>query len=191
AACIDVCNDVMDKMSYPRGLIRYDTENGLAQHLSRAQRWRRVLRPRVLIYGAVLLLLSGAMLASLALRAPFRVDVLRDRAALARLVDEGQIENIYRLQIMNATELVQRYRVGVEGLPGLALAKPLELELMPAEGRWVALALRLPPDSAARAGAGAHPIHFEILRAAASGAEASAGDDARSVREKSTFVVPR
>ncbi|PTT88173.1 cytochrome c oxidase accessory protein CcoG, partial [Pelomonas sp. HMWF004] len=72
AACIDVCDGVMDKMSTPRGLIRYDTENGLEQHLSRAQRWRRVFRPRVLVYSAVLLLIISAMLYSLASRHSFR-----------------------------------------------------------------------------------------------------------------------
>ncbi|QPF73290.1 cytochrome c oxidase accessory protein CcoG [Roseateles sp. DAIF2] len=185
AACIDVCNDVMDKMAYPRGLIRYDTENGLSQHLNRGERWRRVLRPRVLVYGAILLLLSGAMLASLALRTPFRVDVLRDRAALARQIEDGVIENVYRLQVMNATEKPQRYEIEADGLPGLALSRPVALTLAPAEARWVSLALRLPPEGAAAAGAGAHVIHFEIRRLA------SDEDEARGLREKSTFVVPR
>jgi cytochrome c oxidase accessory protein FixG len=183
AACIDVCDDVMDKMSYPRGLIRYDTQNGLAQHLSRAERWRRVLRPRVLIYGAILLLLSGAMLASLALRLPFKVDVVRDRAALARIVDDGLVENVYRLQVMNATEETQHYSVFAAGLPGLALAEPLRLELAPAEARWATVALRLPPAAAQGLRGGAHPIEFEIRR--------EAPGEARTLREKSTFVVPR
>jgi len=67
AACIDVCNGVMDKMGYPSGLIRYSTENALGQHLTSAQMWRRVFRPRVLIYGAILLVIVAALLASLAL----------------------------------------------------------------------------------------------------------------------------
>lgn len=116
AACIDVCDGVMDKMATPRGLIRYDTENGLEQHLTRAQRWRRVLRPRVLVYGAVLLLICSALLYSLLSRHSFRVDVVRDRAALARLVEDGWIENVYRLQIMNAAESPHRYRVEADGL---------------------------------------------------------------------------
>ncbi|HPO20295.1 MAG TPA: cytochrome c oxidase accessory protein CcoG, partial [Rubrivivax sp.] len=117
AACIDVCNGVMDKMNYPRGLIRYDTQNAMALHLTPHQRLQRVFRPRVLVYSAILLLLVAALVASMALRSPFRVDIVRDRASLARLVDDGQIENIYRLQIMNATETAQRYRVAVRGLP--------------------------------------------------------------------------
>ncbi len=119
AACIDVCDGLMDKMQYPRGLIRFDTQNGLAQHLSRSQRLARILRPRVLVYTAILVLVVGALLASLVMGHPFRVDVVRDRASLARRVDDGQIENVYRLQVMNATEARQQFRLAVTGLPGL------------------------------------------------------------------------
>jgi polyferredoxin len=63
AACIDACDGVMDKMGYARGLIRYATLNGLEQGLSKAQMWRRALRPRVLVYGALLLAVSVAFVA--------------------------------------------------------------------------------------------------------------------------------
>ncbi|MFY9513761.1 MAG: cytochrome c oxidase accessory protein CcoG, partial [Rubrivivax sp.] len=149
AACIDVCNGVMDKMHYPRGLIRYATQNGMTQHLSRAEMLKSVFRPRVLILGVVLLLIVGALLASLWLRSPFRVDVVRDRASLARIVDEGRIENIYRLQVMNATEQPQRYRVQVAGLPGIHLEGRDALAVAPAEARWLTVAVRLPPEAAA------------------------------------------
>ncbi len=185
AACVDACDSMMTKLRLPTGLVRYDTLNGLAQHLSPAQRLRRVLRPRVLVYGAVLLAIVTAVGTSLALRTPFKLDIVRDRATLARLVDDGQIENVYRLQLMNATEREQRYSVRADGLPGLALAAPPELRLGPAQARWVTLALRVPPEGAAAAGPGAHEIHFELHRLAT-------GDDAeRALREKSTFVVPR
>jgi polyferredoxin len=119
------------------------------------------------------------------MRSPFKVDVVRDRASLARQVDDGQIENVYRLQIMNATEQVQRYRVTADGLPGLRLRDSTDVEVLPTEARWISLALRLPPEAAAQAKAGAHEIHFTIER------KATADDQARSLREKSTFVVPR
>ena len=185
AACIDVCDSVMDKMAYPKGLIRYDTQNGLAQHLSRAERLRRIFRPRVLVYSVILLLIVGAFVASLVWRTPFRVDVVRDRAALARQVDEGWIENVYRVQVMNATEQPQRFRLGVSGLPGLALAQPPVVLLAPAEARWVTLSARIPPEAAQRAGSGAHPIHFQVDRLGAADA-VDAG-----VSEASTFIVPR
>ncbi len=186
AACIDVCDGVMDKMNYPRGLIRYDTQNGMDQQLSRRQIWGRVLRPRVLIYSAILLLITIAFVWTLAARSPFRVDVVRDRASLARIVDEGRIENVYRLQVMNNAERPQRYRFSVEGLPGLAISGRAELAVGPAEAHWVTLQVQAPHDSARQAGPGAHAIHFNVERL-----PAQPGDAPVSLREKSTFVVPR
>jgi polyferredoxin len=107
AACIDVCDGVMDKMQYPRGLIRYATLNGMREHLDRSGILHRVLRPRVLLYTAILVLICTALFASIWLRKPFKVDVVRDRGAMARVVDDGWVENVYRLQIMNATESVR------------------------------------------------------------------------------------
>ena len=149
AACIDVCDDVMQKMNDAPGLVRYDTQNGLA------------------------------------LRAPFDVDVVRDRAALARQVDDGEVENLYRLQIMNATERPQQYRISADGLPGLRLVDPRPVTVAPTEAHWVSVTLRVPPQTAASTPAGAHVVHFQIERAAT-------GDDGtHTLREKSTFVLPR
>ena len=182
AACIDVCNGVMDKMKYPRGLVRYVTQHGLDQQLPPADMWRRVARPRVIVYTVILLVIVGALAASVALRSPFRVDVVRDRASLARIVDDGLVENLYRLQVMNATEQPQRYRVSVQGLKDLQLVGKDEVQVAPAEARWVTLAVRVTPDVAQQAGPGAHPIMFTIQRL---------GDAPAAAAEKSTFVVPR
>ena len=188
AACIDVCDKVMDKMSYPRGLIRYDTQNGLEGPLTPQQRWSRVFRPRVLIYGGVLAAVVVALGVSLVQRAPFLVDVVRDRAALARWADDGQIENVYRLQLMNATEQTQRYQLAVSGLTGLTLAALDTVELAAAQARWVTVVARLPSAQAKGLAAGAQPIQFEIrLLPAAGGAVL----DGPVLREKSSFIVPR
>jgi cytochrome c oxidase accessory protein FixG len=180
AACVDACDGVMDKMQYPRGLIRFTTENALAQAGGAGRDFilKRVLRPRVLVYGAILAALSIGVLASLAMRTPLKVDIVRDRAALARIVAGGKLENVYRLQVMNATERPQRYRISAGGLPGLSLASEHEVEVGAAESRWVAVRLQLPYGSAA---AGSHAIHFDV---------ATVGGDAH-VREKSVFLVPR
>jgi hypothetical protein len=90
---------------------------------------------------------------------------------------------------MNATEQPQQYRVGVQGLPGIGLGALPELKLAPAEARWVTVSVRVPPEAAQKAGAGAHPIHFEIsLRETDVGGHATSGS---GITEKSTFVVPR
>jgi cytochrome c oxidase accessory protein FixG len=180
AACIDVCNGVMDKMQYPRGLIRYDTLNGMQQHLDRKTEWWRVFRPRVLIYSAVLWLIIAALGYGLWTRPAIRVDVVRDRGVLSRVVEDGWVENVYRLQVMNATEQVQSVKVSVAGLQGIQLAALPPITLAGAEARWVPVAVRIPPEAAAQAGAGSHAIRFDIT---------AVGED--PVVEKSTFMVPR
>jgi len=186
AACIDVCNGVMDKMGYPRGLVRYATQNSLAGRWPAARTWRRLLRPRVLVYAAVLLVIVAALGASLMGRTPFRVDVIRDRGALARLVEDEVLENSYRLQVMNATEAVQRYRVHVQGLPGARLASRDEFEVGPAQARGLPVAVQLPPQAWQALPAGAHPLSFRIERLAQPPGTASA-----QVVEASTFIVVR
>ena len=176
--CVDACNTVMDKVQYPRGLIRYATQNGMQNRWSSAQMLRRVLRPRVLFYSAVLLALCTAMLASLVTRTPLKVDVVRDRAALSRVVAGGQLENIYRVQVMNATEQPQRYRITASGLQGLQVASEPEVEIGPAESRWVAVRLQVPYGSAP---AGSHTVHLDVQ---------ALGDRAQ-VSEKTVFLVPR
>ncbi|WP_439609272.1 cytochrome c oxidase accessory protein CcoG [Hydrogenophaga sp.] len=179
AACIDVCDDVMDKVGYPRGLIRFSTQNGVAQGWDTRQMLRRAMRPRVLVYTGILLAITLAVGLSLFLRTPLKVDVIRDRGALARMVEQGRIENVFRLQIMNATESPQRYVISVSGLPGITLASSPEVEVLPTEVRSVAARVQIPPEAAS---AGSHPIRFEIR---------STGEEVARVNEKAAFLVPR
>ena len=178
-ACADVCDEVMDKVGYPRGLVKYSTQNGMQQGWTRAQMLRRALRPRVLVYSAILLAITVAVFTSLALRTPLKVDVIRDRGALARMVEHGRIENVFRLQVMNATESTQRYQISVSGLPGIELASPAEVEVLPTEVRSTAVRVQIPPGSTAP---GSHTIVFDIR---------ATGESADHVSEKAAFVVPR
>ena len=177
-ACADVCDTVMDKVGYPRGLVKYSTENAVNQHWTKAQTLRHVLRPRVLVYVAILGAIVVAMAVSLALRTPFKVDVVRDRGTLARIANGGRVENVFRLQIMNATETSQSFHLTVDGLPGLAIASEEDVEIESTQARWVAVRVQLPFDAAKP---GTYPIHFQIV------AKASAAQ----VSEKSVFIVPR
>ncbi|QHE78407.1 cytochrome c oxidase accessory protein CcoG [Hydrogenophaga sp. PBL-H3] len=179
AACVDVCDDVMDKVGYPRGLIKFSTQNGMEQGWSTKQMLQRAMRPRVLVYSAILLTITAAVGVSLFLRTPLRVDVMRDRGSLARMVEQGRIENVYRLQIMNATEKTQRYAITVSGLPGITLDPLAEVEVLPTEVRSAAVRVQIPPGTAE---AGSHPIRFEIR---------STGDEVARVTEKAAFLVPR
>jgi cytochrome c oxidase accessory protein FixG len=177
-ACVDACDMVMDKMGYARGLIKYTTENAMQQHWTQSQTLRHVLRPRVLVYSAILASIVLAMVLSLSLRTPFKVDVVRDRGVMARIVAGGRIENVYRLQVMNATESAQHYRITVSGLPGLAVTSDNTVLVASTEARWVPVRVQAPFDAAAP---GSHPIQFEI----------EALDSPGRLVEKSVFLVPR
>ena len=158
SACIDVCNGVMDKMNYPRGLIRNSTENGVAQKLTQSQMFKRVFRPRVLIYSAVLAAVTIGMLWSLLTRADFKVDVLRDRGSVARTVGQGITENVYRLQIMNATESEQNYTIRIEGLTDAKVSPDTPVMVDAASSRWVPVRVQVPPGLKP----GSQPISFVI-----------------------------
>ncbi len=178
AACIDACDQVMDKISQPRGLIRYSTENAVKQQFTHATILRRTLRPRVLIYSAIFLSLLGATVGSLATRVPLKLDIQRDRAALATETAEGAIENTFRLQLINASEKTRIYRVAIDGLEGIHLAQPLDVEVAPAATASATARVQLEPGSAA---SGSHPVRFIAT---------DTTDPAVSVTEKAKFWIP-
>jgi cytochrome c oxidase accessory protein FixG len=175
--CVDACDSIMDKMNYPRGLVRFSTQNGVSHHWSKHEIIQKILRPRVLIYTGLLVLLCISFAVSLGLRTPFKVDVIRDRGVLSRLVG-GNVENVYRLQITNATEAMQTYRISVTGLEGLAIASENEFKVDAADSRLVALRLQIPDGSIQ---SGSHAINFEIEAPALK----------KAITEKSIFYMSR
>ncbi|MBI3044696.1 MAG: cytochrome c oxidase accessory protein CcoG [Betaproteobacteria bacterium] len=177
AACIDGCDQVMDKMGYPRGLIRYSTQHALEQKLNHARMLARAFRPRVLVYTAILWGIIIAAAIGLWVRVPLKVDVIRDRAAIAREVEGGKIENVYRLQIMNAAEARRAFDIRVEGLPTLQMAGERRIELAPASSRMVPVRVRAEPWAAQP---GSYRIEFHV---------SAVGVEGVAVREKSVFIL--
>lgn len=181
-ACIDACDDVMDKMGYAKGLIKYSTQNGMTNRWTRQQMLQRLLRPRVIIYTTILVALTVGMIVSLYFKPDFRLDVLRDRAVMSRYTDEGMIENVYNLKLENDTEAVHDYTLKVTGLDGLVVHFADDNTqdfkgLRPFETRNVIVELEL-PDGVTRAGS--HKIFFEMTDLQTS----------ETVKEKSVFIVP-
>jgi cytochrome c oxidase accessory protein FixG len=171
AACIDGCNQVMEKLGRPQGLIRYSTTHALEGKET------RILRPRVLVYGAILGGVIAAAGLGLWLRVPLKVDVIRDRAAISREVEGGRVENVYRLQIMNTTEQARVYEIAVAGLPTLELASDPRVQVGAADSRMVPFRVRADRDLA---GKGTHDIRFTVRALDAEGV---------SVQERSVFIV--
>ncbi len=118
AACVDACDEIMDKMNYPRGLIRYTTEHNLAGEET------KILRPRLLGYGAALAIMIGLFIVTVGSLAQVSLDVERDRNVLYREVRGGNIENVYIVKIFNKSQQERTYSLSVEGHPELILEVP-------------------------------------------------------------------
>jgi cytochrome c oxidase accessory protein FixG len=179
AACVDACNGVMDKVGLPRGLIRYSTERAMAMRYTPTQIRQRTLRPRVLIYAAILALIVAAVGTALTLRVPLKLDVIRDRGAMGREVEDGMIENVYRLQIMNTSERAQTYRIRVSGIDTLAQVTPDLVKLDATETKAYPIRLRTAHGAAHP---GSNKIAVELT---------SIDDPSLHVKEDAVFIVPR
>lgn len=114
SSCIDACNDVMDKMGYAQGLIRFTTQNNLQGKST------RFLRPRIIVYGSILLGLMMMFAFTIISRVPVGLDVIRDRNQLYRETGE-YIENVYTLKIINMDTNDHEYTVRAEGIEDLIL----------------------------------------------------------------------
>ncbi len=174
AACIDACDDVMDKMNYPKGLIRYTTQNALAGVAT------RILRPRVMVYGAILVAALVAVLFGLVNRDPVGLDVIRDRNALYRETSDGWIENVYTLKILNMDETPRIFDVEIEGIDDARLVEDGDgVEVGAGSVVSYVVRVQVDPDELERQST---DFRFEI----------EARDDAtRSAEESARFVGPR
>lgn len=188
-ACIDACDQVMDKLNYPKGLIRYSSERAVEENLPNKSARHYILRPRVLVYSSILLILGAVFLGSLATRNPMRFDIIRDRGALAREVEGDKIENVYRLQIMNASENTMEVDLTASGLDNMKLLGSHNQEVShftvaPASNLLVPLKVRVMLDDVEE---GKYPLTLSV-KATLHGKGA---DDTVYTREEHTnFIVP-
>ena len=178
ALCIDACDQVMEKMEYPKGLIRYTTEHALTEKLDRQGILQRMVRPRILIYSGILALIIVITAISVTLRSPLKFDVIRDRG-LPRTTENGSVDNVYRLQIINTDELPRRYAIEVSGIPGVSIVSEASFEMPAATTKYIPARIRVPAGAAQK---GSNRITF-IVRDR---------DNAKvSVAEKAAFLIPR
>ena len=177
-ACADVCDTVMDKLGYAKGLVRYSTQNAMDNKWTPSQMWQRLMRPRIQIYTMILVAVTIGLFVSLGMRTPFKVDVERDRSTLSRITESGTLENVYRLQIMNASEAEQTYRLKAKGLPDMRITSEAQVKVEPAQLRGIVLSVDIPYGSSP---SGSHKIEFEVNAVGASDV----------LLEKSVFIIPR
>ena len=188
-ACIDACDQVMEKLDYPKGLIRYTSERAVEENLPNKSARHYIVRPRVLVYSTILLVLGAVFLGTLATRNPMRFDIIRDRGALAREVEGDKIENVYRLQIMNASEHTLEVDLKGSGLEGMKLLgaqnrEVSHLTVAPASNLLVPLKVRVMMNSVDK---GKHPLTLSVTGTL----HGKGADDTVYGREEHTnFIVP-
>jgi cytochrome c oxidase accessory protein FixG len=179
AACVDACNNVMDKTGQARGLIRYSTERAMDEHLTPTEIRRRTTRTRVKIYTAVLGVIVLVTCSALYLRTPLKLDVIRDRGSMGREVEDGMIENVYRLQIMNTSEQAHVYQIAVSGIDTLAVADAGTVRVEATETRSHPIRLRVAHGAGHT---GSNKIQVTLT---------AVDDPSLHVKESAVFIVPR
>ena len=178
AACIDACDMVMDKVGAPRGLVRYSTENAMAKGWSFAEIRKRILRPRILIYTVILWVIIAAFTTSLSMRVPVKMEVVRDRAVMGREADDGMLENVYRIQIMNTDEKLHVYRLDVSGMDTISLLPDEEIAVDAVSARTIPVTVRVAWGSGQP---GSNEIVFELR---------SITDESVTLRQKAAYYLP-
>jgi len=152
-ACIDACDEVMDKMGYEKGLIRYSTQNAIDGKRT------RVARPRIFVYGTILLALVGGWAWGVTHRSELIAEVLRDRNALYREAGDGRIENHYVLKLINKDRQAHRYRIRLESAtPSIALRDGEQIVQANAEQVLSLPVIVAAPDSIG----GRHEVRFHV-----------------------------
>ena len=164
--CIDACNEVMEKVGRPRGLIAYDTDAAVAARSCGQKPQHRLIRPRTLYYGVALLIVGGLMIWGFSTRKTLDVHALRDRNPASVRLHDGAVRNGYTLKIANHGFDTATVEIRYGGVPGATLRSPGRQESDP-------LTLRVDPNRvtsvrvfvtapAAEVADGSRPASFEI-----------------------------
>ena len=113
--CIDACDEIMDKVGRPRGLIAYDTDYAVSARVAGKAPTYHLIRARTIYYAMTLALVGGLMLFGLLTRSPVALDVLRDRNPEFVKLSDGAVRNGYTLKLMNRSTQPAVYRVEFDG----------------------------------------------------------------------------
>jgi cytochrome c oxidase accessory protein FixG len=128
AQCIDACDQVMRRVNRPTGLIRYGSQAGMAGEP------QQLLRPRVIVYPLIILLLGGLLAFLIATRSPTDVTILRGLGTPFITTESGEIENLLRVKITNRTDVPQHLTVSAIDPAGVrAIPTRTAIDLAPGE----------------------------------------------------------
>jgi cytochrome c oxidase accessory protein FixG len=144
ALCIDACDTIMDSINYPRGLIRYSSENALQGKKTRSFKLKN------LGYGFAVLLTISMLVWSIATRSSIEMQVRQIRQPLSVTLSDGRIQNRYQIKINNKTNNVMHYRIGIQGLENaqLQLGRKNDIKLLPQHSNVVYVKVQADPAMA-------------------------------------------
>jgi cytochrome c oxidase accessory protein FixG len=154
ALCIDACNSVMRKMGYEPGLVRYTSERELEGGKTH---W---LRPRIIGYIVMLTVMVSVFTTTWPHASQSELTVIRDRNNLYVETVDGDIENIYRLHIVNMDPRPHDYRLSIDGIEGAELLGDARYQLDGGEDLDVTLRVRARPEALSTPNA---ELVFEIV----------------------------
>lgn len=181
--CIDACNQVMDKIRAPRGLIRLASLSELSGGDATLTMWQKIFRPRVVVYAALLSVCVGALTWAFLQRPEIRMNVMRDRFVMSRWVEDGAVENVYRLQLMNASDRRQTVQIGVSSDLQAQISGPAMFDMEPAQAMTLPMTVRVANTMAASHSGQIVHIRFNAFD--------PQHPQAQGVLEDSTFVMTK
>ncbi|CAN1724525.1 Nitrogen fixation protein FixG [Hyphomicrobium sp. 1Nfss2.1] len=174
ALCIDACDEIMDRVGRPRGLIAYDTFKNLEASTHAERVPIRLIRPRTMVYTALIALVSGVIMFAWSNRSDLDVNILHDRNPMFVQLSDGSLRNGYVVKLMNKEHDPRRLHLELSGLDGAQLqivGLPGErptIEVVPDNLRALKVFVTVPAASRAKLSGSATPFRFAIIDPAAS-----------------------
>ncbi len=175
ALCVDACNTIMDNLGWPRGLIGYSSEN------TQEGKPTRLIKPKTIGYGVILIAAIGSLAYSVATRAPLTVAINQVRQPLAVELSDGRIQNAYEIKLNNKLTESVTVRIGLDGLPGAELDLGALHDIVLAPEQRLRVLARIKHQEA-RSGQEARPFEFIITPVG--------GTELKSVRREAFFYTP-
>ncbi|MGD9669473.1 MAG: cytochrome c oxidase accessory protein CcoG [Hyphomicrobiaceae bacterium] len=157
ALCIDACNGIMDKVNRPRGLIAYDTYRSIQSEKKGGGLQLRLLRPRTLLYAALISFVGAIMIYALASKTVLELNVIAERNPLYVQLSDGGVRNTYALKILNKRYQPHTFALSIDGIEGArmtVLGKENEAEpkitVVPDDLREIRAYVTLPREAFAK-----------------------------------------
>ena len=175
ALCIDACDDIMQRIGRPRGLIAYDTFRNLeaVSHHDRAP--LRLVRPRTILYSALIALVAAIMLWAWLSRTMLEVDVLHDRNPVYVELTDGGVRNGYVVKILNKLHETRSFRLALEGLEGATLSavgiegSDPKIDVITDNLRALKVLVTVPKDARGKLNGASTPFRFVVTDTADQG----------------------